>query len=384
MQDLWQQSKNFSRAIRQHFHQYPELSWQEHATAEKIRQALNALNIPWQAVADTGTIATLNANASGPHLAFRADIDALPIHEKSELACCSQHAGVMHACGHDGHTAALLGFAQWAKAQEHQLQGPVSLVFQPAEEGGHGAKKIVESGLLDSVDAIYGWHNWPSAPLGQLFCPDQLVMSGNGTFEIEVIGQGGHASQPELCKDPVLAASAIHLNLQQIATRLHAASSPIVVTVTSFEAPSSVTVIPDKAKLQGSIRVPNEEIKALVNQQIIQISEQTAQLYGVQVAVTIHPRYQATINHPNQAQQMRQAWQTLYGASSVNERSPAAMASEDFSYYLNHLPGAFALIGTGDSGQFSKPLHNAQYQFNDAILPKVIRLFSHLAGLNTT
>ncbi|MDZ7642961.1 MAG: amidohydrolase [Woeseiaceae bacterium] len=217
--DLWDECVAGAVAARHELHRHPELAWQEAATAARIRTQLDAMDIAWRSCADTGTVATLASKATGRHVALRADIDALPIAEQSGASWASEVVGCMHACGHDGHTATLLAAARWLKHHESSLPGPVTLLFQPAEEGGHGARRMIEDGALEHVDVIFGWHNWPAIPWGQAVCPDGVVMAGNGTFRIDVQGRGGHASQPEACRDPVVAASAIVLALQQVVSR---------------------------------------------------------------------------------------------------------------------------------------------------------------------
>lgn len=382
MSDYWQHTIDAALAMRRELHTYPELGWQELQTAERVRGMLTKLGIDWRPCAGTGTVATLNAeHAARRHIALRGDIDALPITEQTGKSYTSQHQGCMHACGHDGHTATLMAAAQWLKQHQHSLDGAVSLIFQPAEEGGHGALKMIEDGALEGVQAIYGWHNWPAIPFGQMLCPDGIVMSGNGTFSITLQGRGGHASQPELCRDPVLAASAVTLALQQIISRRLPPQCAAVVSVTSIDARSSATVTPAVATVSGSIRVPDQHIRESINQWITDISQSTAQSYGVQCNIDIQPRYYATTNHAAQAQMMRSHWQQDWGASAVNTTLPTPiMASEDFSYYLREIPGAFALIGADDGPEHQAPCHSPHYDFNDRLIPRVARLFSRLAG----
>lgn len=381
MSTVWQDIVRNAISLRRELHQHPELGWQEQGTAERIRQQLTALDIPWRVCAKTGTVACLNAGSSGRHIALRGDIDALPIVEQTELDWASHTSGCMHACGHDGHTATLIAAASWLKAHEAELPGPVTLIFQPAEEGGHGAREMIHDGALENVDEIFGWHNWPALPFGELICPDGIVMCGNGTFSIRVIGQGGHASQPELCRDPVLGASAITLALQQVVSRRLAPQASAVLSITSIEAPSAATVIPGEAKLGGSIRVPDENTRQQLNQLIEEIAQQTATAYGLQCEVECHPRYQATINHADAASRVRHCWRQLYGSDAINHSLPVPiMASEDFSYYLREIPGAFALIGADDGNGHDAPCHSAYYDFNDQLIPKVVRLYAALAG----
>ena len=378
----WSSLVNASVDLRRELHRLPELSWSEHQTAALIRHRLDRLGIRWRACADTGTVATLASGASGRHIALRADIDALPIDENSGVDWSSHHPGCMHACGHDGHTATLFATAQWLKAHEDALPGPVTLLFQPAEEGGHGAEAMIREGALDGIDAIFGWHNWPAIPLGQAVCPDATVMAGNGTFRLEVRGQGGHASQPELCRDPVLAASAIVQAMQQVVSRRLPAQGATVVSITSIDARSGVTVIPDIAVLEGSFRITDPLDREPLSAMIVEVAESAARAYGAECDVSIFRRYDPTVNHAAQAAIMRGALLDEFGSGALDApvRVPI-MASEDFSYYLKHTPGAFALIGAGDGQErHDVPCHSSRYDFNDALIPHVARIYARLAG----
>lgn len=367
--------------LRRDLHRQPELTWAEQQTAATIRERLTQLDIDWRVCAETGTVATLNPEAKGRHLALRADIDALPIVEDSGVAWSSEAQGCMHACGHDGHTAALFAAARWLKQHEAQLPGPVTLLFQPAEEGGHGAKKMIEDGALEGVDAIFGWHNWPAIPYGQAVCPDGTVMAGNGTFRIEVIGQGGHASQPELCRDPVLAGSALIVALQQVVARRLPPQQATVLSVTSFDGRSGVTVIPDRVVLEGSFRLADPSTRAVLSELIESVAKSTAEAYGVSCEVTVYPRYDATINHASEAAAYRQALVEEFGDQALaTQVAVPIMASEDFSYYLQHIPGAFALIGSDDGKGHDWPCHSPKYDFNDALIPHVARVYARLVG----
>lgn len=383
MFDVWQQAINNAKSFRHDLHQEPEIAWQETRTAEKIRERLSRMGIRWRACADTGTVAELNSKArGGPHIALRGDIDALPIHEQTGRDWSSQIPGKMHACGHDGHTATLMASAQWLKRNEDRLAGPVSLLFQPAEEGGHGALKMIEDGALEGVDKIFGWHNWPAIPFGHLACPDGLVMCGNSTFKIKIHGRGGHASQPELCRDPVLAASAITLALQQIVSRKLAPQQAAVVSVTSIEAQSGDTIIPQSAILSGSIRIPDMDARDQIFEQIESISHHTAMAYGVEAEVNLIPRYYPTTNHATEARLVRDFWAEEFGETKTDPRiALPVMASEDFSYYLREIPGAFALVGSDDGPDHQYPCHSPHYDFNDRLTPLVMRLYSRLVGI---
>lgn len=381
MSPAWKDIMATAQTFRRELHRYPELSWQENRTAESIRRSLSDLNILWRPCANTGTVATLNAGSAGTHIALRGDMDALPITEQSGKDWHSVIDGCMHACGHDGHSATLMATAHWLKQHESSLSGPVSLIFQPAEEGGHGAREMIANGALEGVDEIFGWHNWPAIPFGSIACPDGIIMSGNGTFRLTLTGKGGHASQPELCRDPVLAASAITLNLQQIIARRLPPQRAAVVSVTSIDAPSGATIIPQTAVIGGSIRVPDQATREQINQLITEISKNTAASYGVQCEVEITPRYHATINHAPQAQRLRQCWQADFGNQAITTQLPVPiMASEDFSYYLREIPGAFALVGAGEAGEEAYPCHSPHYDFNDNLIPLVTQLYARLVG----
>jgi hippurate hydrolase len=377
----WQALRAASANFRQHLHRHPELPWQEIDTAATIRASLDELGIAWRICAGTGTVATLAKGAPGRHVGLRADIDALPIHEANRHDYISTRAGCMHACGHDGHSAALMSTAAWLKAHESDLPGPVTLLFQPAEEGGHGAKKMIEDGALDGLDAIFGWHNWPAIPFGKAVCPNGAVMAGNGTFQITLTGSGGHASQPENTRDPVLAAAAVTMALQQIISRRITPQNAAVVSVTSIEAPSGETVIPDSAKLAGSIRIADPTDRARIDAMIEDIAVAQAAAYGVRADVELFPRYDATINHSSEAGLMRDAISADLGDEWHFDEMPVPiMASEDFSYYLKELPGAFALIGANDGNGHHEPCHSPRYDFNDRLLPIVTRIYARLAG----
>ncbi|WP_231995405.1 N(2)-acetyl-L-2,4-diaminobutanoate deacetylase DoeB2 [Mycobacterium sp. 1274756.6] len=379
-----------AQELRRALHRRPEIAWTEHATAATVRDILDTAGIPRRDCAQTGTVGVLAPHAPGRHVALRADLDGLPITEQTGLPYASEHAGLMHACGHDGHTATLIAVARWLKSREGTLPGPVTLLFQPAEEGGHGAARMIDDGCLGPplgnpagrpVDVVFGWHNWPALPLGRALCPDGPVMAANGTFRVELHGRGGHASQPENTRDPVLAAAAVTVALQQVVARRLAPQQAAVLAVTSLQAESAPTVTPDTAALGGSIRVPDLRVRDRVFEAITQIATDTAAAHGVRADVQTFSRYGATVNHPGPAAEMRAALTGVFGDDWSRHRVVApVMASEDFSYYLQAVPGAFALVGGGpaEPGE-APPLHNARYDFNDALIDPVARLLIGMA-----
>lgn len=384
MSNDWQDTIKFAQNFRRELHRNPELSWQELQTANTVREALTELNIRWRTCAATGTVAYINESGTAPAIALRADIDALPIVEETNKEWSSNNPGCMHACGHDGHTATLIATARWLKQHEDELERQIVLIFQPAEEGGHGAREMIKDGALKGVSEIYGWHNWPAMPYGTMACPDDIVMCGNGTFAIRLIGKGGHASQPEACADPLLAASAVTIALQQICSRRIAPQQTAVVSVTKFQSGDALTVTPQYAKLGGSIRVPDEATRTLINNLITEIATQTAGAYGVKCEIEHTPRYSATINHEKQATTARLIWSQLHGdAGLAHGQATPIMASEDFSYYLNAIPGAFALMGSDDGKGHNMPCHSPYYDFNDRLIADVCRWFCRLSGMRT-
>lgn len=377
----WQELLSSATALRHDLHREPELAWSEHDTAARIRAELDAIGVTWRACADTGTVATLAPAAPGRHVALRGDIDAMPIAEESGVAWTSQREGAMHACGHDGHTATLVATARWLAAHEDALPGPVSLLFQPAEEGGHGARHMITDGALEGVEVIFGWHNWPALGRGRMACPEGPVMAANGTFAIEVAGVGGHASQPEATRDPVLAAAAITVALQQVVARRLAPQVAAVVAVTWLDAPSNDTVTPATARLGGSIRVPDIAVRDEVFALIAEVADATARAHGVAATTSTRTRYDATVNHPDAAAELRDALApelaAVFGGGDASPDIPIpVLASEDFSYYLAEVPGAFALVGAGDE----HPCHSPHYDFNDALIAPVVRAYARLAG----
>lgn len=378
----WQRCVSEGIRFRQQLHAHPELSWAEQETAKQIRQHLDRLDIPWRACAETGTVADLATDADGPAIALRGDIDALPIEEQTGLAYSSRSKGCMHACGHDGHTAVLMTAAAWLKQHESDLPAPVRLLFQPAEEGGHGARQMIDDGALEGVKQIFGWHNWPALAFGKVACPDGVVMAGNGSFRITLRGRGGHGSQPEQCRDPLLAGAAVVQALQQVVARRVAPQKALVLSVCSFDARSAVTVIPEQAVLEGSFRLADPADREPLSDWLREISEHTARGYGVSAEVEVFPRYQATINQAEAAKRYRQALTEEFGSAALDaDIALPVMASEDFSYYLTKVPGAFALIGADDGKpHHDASLHRADYDFNDALLAPVVRVYSRLVG----
>ena len=378
---VWKQIIAESRVIRRELHAIPETCWQEIKTFNYLTEKLDQLHISWRRCSKTGIIAELAQDAPGEHLALRADMDGLFMLEANTFSHRSTEEGCMHGCGHDGHMAVGLSTAHWLKIHEKTLPGPVTMIFQPAEEGGYGARAMIEDGALDGIDKIFGWHNWPAIPFGKAICKPGVVMAANASFTIVIKGCGGHASQPEVCRDPVLGAAAITLGLQQIVSRRTSPQQATVLSVTSIDAKSGMTVIPDRAVLQGSVRSASTDGLVRIGALIEQTACSIAKGYDVEAEVNFSLRYPSVINTPNETHLFDSSLATVFGEDyQCHDTAVPLMASEDFSYYLEKVPGAFVLVGAGDGDRFSIPCHNSNYDFNDQLIEPMVSALSLLVG----
>lgn len=366
--------------LRHDLHRHPELTWQEQRTAGVVRAELDRLGIPWTACAEHGSVARLAPGRAGRHIALRADLDALPITETTGVPYASSVAGTMHACGHDGHTACLLATAAYLKAREADLPGPVTLLFQPAEEGGHGARRMVEAGCLDGIDAVFGFHNWPGLPDGTYGCPDGPVMAANGEWTAVITGRGGHAASPHDCVDPVLAGAHFTVLAQQLVSRGVAPQEAAVVSVTCFHAGTADNVIPDSAELVGTVRAGTTQRREELARGLDRVLQAACAAAGATGVLRYAPTYPATVNHPAEAAVARAALARVLGAGREIRAGLPLMAAEDFSYFLEAKPGAYILLGTGRDGR-REPCHSPRFDFDDALIPVVVRLWADLAGL---
>ncbi|MBA3700755.1 MAG: amidohydrolase [Planctomycetes bacterium] len=370
-----------ARTLRHDLHRHPELIYQEERTARVVRDELDRLGIAWQACAGTGTIARLADGARGRHLALRADLDALPLTELTGLPYASEHPGLMHACGHDGHTASLLAAAAWLKANEAALPGAVTLVFQPAEEGGHGALRMVEGGALDGVDEIFGYHNWPPIPFGKAGCVPGTIFAANGEWHATITGRGGHASSPHHCIDPILAGAHFVTLAQQIVSRQIAPQDAAVVSVTCFHGGTADNIIPDSVELVGTVRAATTTLRDELARRVEATLTAACAPSGAVGRFTYRPCYPATVNHAGPAARAQDALRAVLGADGLANDGLPVMAAEDFGYYLTHVPGAFILLGAGRPGAVMEPCHSPRFDYNDDLIPLVVKLWSRLAGL---
>ncbi|AWQ19454.1 M20 aminoacylase family protein [Pantoea ananatis] len=363
---------------RHQFHREPELGYQEHRTSDKVAHELEQAGLQvFRGLAGTGVIGTLK-NGSGPVIGLRADMDALPINEKGETAWRSSKPGVMHACGHDGHTAILLAAARQLAATR-QFSGTVHFIFQPAEENLGGARKMVEEGLFTRfpMDAVYAMHNWPGLPLGSLAVNAGAMMASLDAFEITLSGKSCHAAMPESGADPMVVAAELILALQTIPSRRLSPLSSAVVSVTQIQGGEAINVIPEQIVLRGTVRCLQDDVRKRVHALIDDFVTTLPKPFGVCGAIRWLPGYPVTTNHAGPARQVHDVAVSTLGEEQVRWQVNPSMASEDFACMLEACPGAYFWLGA-DGATPSAPLHNAHYDFNDALIPTGIRFWQNL------
>jgi len=352
-------------------HGIPELAFEERLTARYLAARLEALGLePQVGIEGTGVIVEVPGGTSGPTVMLRADMDGLPIEEDPSHDPGSRHPGRMHACGHDGHMAIVLAAARAFATGAPPLPGRLLLLFQPAEEAGGGARRIVEAGWLDrlGVDFILGLHLWSFAPLGRAIIPDGTVLASSDEFQVGFHGPGGHGALPHESQDVVLAAAHLVVAMQSIVARDVDPVRPAVLTVGRLEAGKAPNVIPRRAEVQGTFRAGDGETRARVLHRIGEVAEAIARVHGVRAEVDFGTGYPATINDAGVAAVYRTAAAEVLGASAV-AAGPPAMASEDFAFYLQHRRGAFCLLGMADEATGSAhPHHSPAFRIAEAAL----------------
>lgn len=372
-------------AVRRQLHQHPELSWQETETAKTICRFLDDLGISYRTgVAGTGVVAEIAGRAKAPWVALRADMDALPIQEETGLPFASAREGVMHACGHDGHTAMLLGAAALL-AEETDLPAPVRLVFQPAEEKGAGALAMIEQGVLKDVKAIFGGHLDRHYETGTLVVTEGPVNASSDTFRIEITGQGAHGARPHESIDAVVVGSLMIMSLQTIVSREVDPARPSVVSVGLFQAGTAPNVIAGTAKLEGTVRAQHPQVRKQLNDSIRRIAESIAQLHGAKIRVEIREGTPPLVNARKMAELARAAAVDTVGEENVMPLRTANMGAEDFSYYLEKIPGAYIRFGSQVPGREGFPAHSSRFDFDEqalAVGAAYYRLLAVRAGKN--
>ena len=364
-------------AVRRDLHAHPELCFQEQRTADVVAQQLSAWGIPiHRGLGTTGVVGIVKAGTSTRAIALRADMDALPMQEFNTFAHASRYDGKMHACGHDGHTAMLLGAAKYL-AKNRQFDGTVYLIFQPAEEGGGGAREMIKDGLFEKfpVDAVFGLHNWPGPQVGQFAVSAGPVMASSNEFKIVVRGKGGHAALPHNAIDPVPVACQMVQTFQTIISRNIKPIEAGVISVTMIHAGEATNVIPDSCTLQGTVRTFTVDVLDRIEQRMRELAQHTAAAFGAECSFEFSRNYPPTINSAPEAEFARKVMASIVGEARVTAQEPT-MGAEDFSYMLMAKPGCYAFIANGDGthreiGHGGGPcmLHNPSYDFNDDLLP---------------
>lgn len=372
------QFHNELQTIRRDLHAHPELSFEERRTADVVAQKLTEWNIPTvRGMGGTGVVGIIQNGNSPRTIGLRADMDALPVQEINTFPHVSRHPGKMHACGHDGHVAMLLGAARHLSQQRH-FDGTVYLIFQPAEEGGGGARKMMDDGLFTQypMDAVFGMHNWPGMPVGSFGVTAGPMMASSNEFDLTIKGKGSHAAQPHMGIDPIMVAMQIAQAWQTIVSRNCNPLDAAVLSITQIHAGSATNVLPDEAKMIGTVRTFKREPLDLIERRMQEIAHHTAAAYGAEIAFHFQRNYPPLINHAQETQFAIDVMQGLVGIDQVATQIEPTMGAEDFAFMLQEKPGCYVFIGNGEgehraAGHGMGPcnLHNPSYDFNDALLP---------------
>ncbi|MCO7728667.1 M20 family metallopeptidase [Brucella intermedia] len=364
-------------ALRQDIHQHPELAFSEHRTSRLVASKLASWGFEVATgIAGTGVVATLARGRGRRRLAIRADMDALPIEEATGLAYASRNKGVMHACGHDGHTAILLAAARYL-AEEGDFSGTLDLVFQPAEEIGAGAHRMISEGLFERfpAEAIFGLHNWPGIPAGQFGFVSGPAMASVDKAVINVIGKGGHGAEPHNAVDPIVAAASIITNLQSVVSRNVDPREMAVITVGSIHGGEASNVIPGSVELRLTIRSYSEEVRRTLQIRVPALVRTQAESFGALADVDYRLGFPSVVNPSAETTFARQVAVDALGENSIDQTFLPRTASEDFAFMLQAKPGSYLFVGNGDSA----PLHSAEYDFNDQIIAPAALYWVQLA-----
>lgn len=363
--------------IRRDIHTNPELGLEEHRTSDLVARKLQEWGIEvHRGIGRTGVVGVLRSGNGPGAIGLRADMDALPIHEATNLPYASRNAGRMHACGHDGHTTMLLGAAKYL-AESRRFNGTVHFIFQPAEEGVGGALAMLEDKLFERFpcDAIFGMHNRPGMPVGQFAISPGTGMAGGAFFDITVAGRGAHGARPEESVDPVLVACHIGTALQSIVSRNISPQDTAVVSITRIHGGDAYNVIPQTATIAGTVRTMKRETMTMVETGMRRIAEGVAAGFGASASVDFRLIFAPLVNDPAQVQAITDTAAELVGEEQVARNKRPAMASEDFSFMMEKVPGAYINLGNGEN---SAPVHNPAYDFNDEAIPFGVALWARL------
>ncbi len=365
-------------AWRRHIHENPGILYEVEHTASFVAEKLKEFGVDEivTGIGQTGVVGIIHGRAPGRTVAFRADMDALPLTEITGAEWASKLPGKMHACGHDGHTAMLLGAAKYL-AETRNFSGTLAVVFQPAEEGGRGGEAMVEDGMMDrfGIQEVYGLHNRPGIPLGQFAIRQGAIMGAPDKFEIHITGRGGHAAEPHNTIDPIAIGAQIVSNAQLIASRNVNPLRSVVVSITRFQAGTTHNIIPETAVLEGTVRTLDESIRDFAEDRLRTLVQTIASAHGASATFEYERACPVTINHDAEALYAAEAATGVVGPANVDANTDPMMAGEDFSFMLNARPGAFMFIGNGDSAG----LHNPAYDFNDEAIAYGISYWVKLA-----
>ncbi len=365
--------------VRREIHQYPELTGNEHETAKRICRFLEKEGVDFTAqVAGTGVVADIPGEGGVPCVVLRADTDALPIKEETNLAFASVHEGIMHACGHDGHTAMLLGAAALLMREE-RLPAPVRLLFQPAEEKAAGALAMIDEGVLNGAGIIFGGHLDRHYHVGSIVVSEGPVNASSDTFRIEIRGQGAHGARPHESIDAVVVGSLMVMALQTIVSREVDPAHPSVVSIGRFDAGTAHNVIAGQATLEGTVRAQDPEVRRHLNASIKRIADSIAQLHGAKITVSIAMGTPPLVNSPGMAALARQTACEVVGERNVFPLRTANMGAEDFSYYLEKIPGAYVRFGAQVPGREGFPAHSSRFDFDEQALAVGAAYFAAVA-----
>jgi len=361
---------------RRDFHRHPELGFDERRTSGVVRAFLEATGIDVRSCGRTGLRGVLRGGRPGRTVALRADMDALPVAEIADHDYRSQNPGVMHACGHDGHMSILMGTARVLASRRETLPGTVVFLFQPAEEGLGGAPLMIAEGALDGVDSIFGLHLWQPLPTGIVGLRAGASMAQADEFEVVVHGRGGHASQPHATIDPLVVASHIVVAAQTIVSRFVDPLEPAVVSFTTIQGGRAFNIIPDSVTMTGTVRTLDAGVQRAVKQRLGEVCVATCRLFGATAEFTYTDGYPPVVNDAASVDLVARVAARELGAERVRTIAPV-MGAEDFAYYLQHVPGAFAMLGMGDNRPH--PHHNARFDIDETVLPLGVRLMTAVA-----
>ncbi len=356
---------------RRDIHRHPELKYEENRTSDLVAEKLHEFGIEiHRGLAKTGVVGTIR-NGDGPSIGLRADLAALPLEEKNTFKHASSNPGKMHACGHDGHTAMLLGAAKYL-ASSKNFKGTVNFIFQPAEEGGGGGELMIKEGLFEKfpVDSVYGLHNWPGMPAGTFGVGAGPIMAAADLFDLTINGRGGHAALPDQCIDPIVIAAQVVSALQTITSRNTHPVDSVVISVTQIHAGDAYNVIPDSVRMHGTVRTFLPETRDKIPSSMLRVAEGVCAAYGATCELNYKTGYPATINAVPESEISAKAVVDLLGEDKIIRNPTPSMGAEDFSYMLQARPGCYVWLGIGPGkGEFGCMLHSSHYDFNDDVLP---------------